>query len=481
MFKFKKALFSLVIILFYSVNSIAAEDLPNLPLEEYLSQVKNQNLSYLAAEQNSQAYELLKKKAKLVTGVILTAGTQSGFAEQNQALQIFRYNETYTQSNQVGLSQTSTFGINTQLSYTLNHITYKGLNTSAAPNPSLAASNYQAIPKIAVTIPLWQNLLGSATQASQDSVYFSNESQKLSAKSVSLQSLVAAEKAYWMLVYTRCAAKIQETALKSAEQILTYVSKREKMNLGEKADVLQAKALFESKKLALKQAENDRNIAARNFNRYRYIDSVEVSENLGDFDLTKLQNFLVPKIKAENRYDVKAQEASMKAAVAAAKLDEENNKPSLNLYGSYSVNQVQSGNTQAINNSFAQVGKVGMVGLNFSTPINFFNTSDIRKGDRETASAAKTNYRQKILDQENDWQNLVQNLAIYKENLKLAQSIEAVQKAKLENERYRLKQGRTSTYQVLLFEQDYSNSQLATIQIADKMLEAVADQKLYQP
>ena len=75
----------------------------------------------------------------------------------------------------------------------------------------------------------------------------------------------------------------------------------------------------------------------------------------------------------------------------------------------------------------------------------------------------------------------MQNLAIYKENLKLAQSIEAVQKAKLENERYRLKQGRTSTYQVLLFEQDYSNSQLATIQIADKMLEAVADQKLYQP
>ena len=84
-----------------------------------------------------------------------------------------------------------------------------------------------------------------------------------------------------------------------------------------------------------------------------------------------------------------------------------------------------------------------------------------------------------MFEQENDWQNMVQNLSIYKENLKLSQAIEAAQKSKLEYERRLLKQGRTTTYQILLFEQDFSNSQITTIQLAYQMLALIAEEKLY--
>ena len=107
-------------------------------------------------------------------------------------------------------------------------------------------------------------------------------------------------------------------------------------------------------------------------------------------------------------------------------------------------------------------------------------SSDIRQGARQSASAAKITYHQKVFEQENDWQNLVQNLEIYKENLGLAQAIEAAQKSKLENERKLLKQGRTTTYQILLFEQDFLNSEMTTIQLAYKMAALMAQQKLYQ-
>ncbi len=466
------------ILIFFAFN-LRAQERQVLTLEDYLEQVKNQNLSYVGYEKSAESFELLKKKSKLVTAVTLFGNVQNSSTEQNQAIQIVRYNQIYNRTSQVGLSQVSSFGLNTVLSYTLNHVTYKGLNTATAVNPQLASSNYQVIPKIEMSLPLWQNRFGAATKAEIDSTYFANEAQKFAAKSLSVQEIILAQKIYWNMVYASNALKIQQNALQSAKRIFDYVSKREKMNLGEKADVLQSKALYESRKLALKQAENDYKIAARDFNKKRHIDSSEVTEELSGFDFASLKQFIVPNVKSDDRFDIKAEAANMKAAVADAKITEESNKPSLNLYGSYATNQIAGGINSTVNNTFLPLGRAKTIGINFSTPINFFTTSDIRQGAVKSAAAARSTYQQKVFEQESDWQNLVQNLKIYKESLELAKAAEEAQKAKLENERFRLKQGRTSTYQVLLFEQDYSNSQLVTIQTANLMLALIADQKLY--
>ena len=437
-------------------------------------------MSYAAANENVEAYEKLKEKAKLVTAVTFFASTQNSFAEQNQALQIVRYNNVYNRNSQVGISQISDFGLSTKLYYSLNHVTYKGLNTANFPNPKLSSSNYQSIPTIEVSLPLWQNRFGASTKAAKDLAFFSNEYQKLTAKAVSVTAIVTAEQSYWNLVAARKIVEIQKNALKSAEQILSYVSKKEKMNLGERGDVLQAKALLETRKLSVKQAENDEKIASRDFNKQRYIDSAEVTEKLLPFNFDKLKSFLVPKIKGGDRFDIKAFEANMKAAVAIAKIDEESNKPSLNLYGSYLQNQIQGGATDALNASLNKNGRAGTVGVKLSMPVNFGLTSEIRRGDLQSAAAAKKNYQQKVFEQENDWQNLVQNLEIYKENLGLAQAIEVAQKSKLENERKMLREGRTTTYQILLFEQDFLNSEMTKIQLAYKIANLIAQQKLYQ-
>ena len=251
----------MLIAICFSANSHA------LTLAEYLEQVKVQNLNYNAAAQNSEAYELLRRKAELVTAVKFYGYSEKSIAEQNQALQIFRYKQVDYQRNQIGFSQTSDFGLNTNVYYSLVHTFYHSLNTSGSANPELARNNYQAIPTIELSLPLWQNRFGSSTRASKDSTYFTNESQKLNARALSINELVNSEKAYWMLVYTRKAVAIQRQALESAKKILDYVSKREKMNLGDKADVLQAKASFEARQLQLKQAENDEKIAVKNFNK----------------------------------------------------------------------------------------------------------------------------------------------------------------------------------------------------------------------
>ena len=455
-------------------------DSSHISLDEYLEQIKNNNLTYASSDEQVESSELLKKKADLITAISAFGSAQTGFNQQNQALAIFNYKQTYSQNYQLGFSQTSNLGIESKLYYSINKTTYKGLDTSRFGNPDLATSNYQTNPVLEVTLPLWKNLFGSSTKASKDSELYQNEANKLNARSLSINTLVSAEKSYWNLSATRKIVEIQKNTLKKAQEILQYVSRRASMNLGEKADVLQAKALVEQKNLELKQAQNNEEISARNFNKQRYLDSNIVAENLENLDSKRLDNLLITKVKTDNRYDVKAMEAQMKREVAAAKIEEENNKPNLNLYGAYAFKGVNGGANDALNRSFDDRGEEGLVGVKFSMPINFGLSSDIRRGAVKRASVAKINYRQKLLDQENDWNNLIQNLENYKENLQLAKNIENAQKLKLENERRLLKQGRTSTYQILLFEQEYSKSQLTTVQIANQLLGFIADKKLYQ-
>ena len=85
----------------------------------------------------------------------------------------------------------------------------------------------------------------------------------------------------------------------------------------------------------------------------------------------------------------------------------------------------------------------------------------------------------KLLDQQQAWSDLVARLSDAKTRLGLAFTIETAQKQKLEYEKQRLKEGRTTTYQVLLFEQDYSQAEYAKAKAAAQVLDFSARLKLY--
>lgn len=460
--------------LFLSVSCAYA-----LSFEEYLAQVKRDNLAYQSANENQDSFELLKKKAKLVTALKLYATAERGFVEQNQALAIFRFNRIYTQTNKVGVVYDSEIGLKTNLYYSMISNDYKGLNTSNLPNPALAMANTQAIPTLEVSLPVWQNGFGSATRASRDSLLYSNQAQQYLAKADAVSQLVDAEKTYWYLVYVRKVLEINKRALENAKKIYDYVYKKNQMNLGDKSDVLQAKALLEAKQLMLKQAQNNLKIANRTFNQKRLIQSDIVDDQLELFDVNSLEKYVFSAVRANDRVDFKAKQALMKSAIANAKIEEENHKPNLNLYASYSMTQIERNRNIAIQNSFDEKGRAGKVGLEFSVPINIGLGLDVQKGARKAMSSQKINFKNEQALQELDWQNLIQNLVNYQENLRLALAIEKAQKVKLENERRLLKQGRTSTYQILVFEQDFSNAELNTQEIAYKFHELIAQKRFY--
>lgn len=66
-----------------------------------------------------------------------------------------------------------------------------------------------------------------------------------------------------------------------------------------------------------------------------------------------------------------------------------------------------------------------------------------------------------------------------KKRLDIATSLESIQWQKLQAERQRLTHGKTTTYQVLLFEQDFANTQISRLVIQDEIFNLLAQLKTY--
>ena len=120
------------------------------------------------------------------------------------------------------------------------------------------------------------------------------------------------------------------------------------------------------------------------------------------------------------------------------------------------------------------------VGLRFQVPLNFSAAAHARAGARRNVLAAEQNEKYLRYAQEQNWADLVQKIADAKETLKLTTAMEKAQKAKLDNERQRLRQGRTTTYQILLFEQDYNQAQASRVRATSQILALQSQVKLYQ-
>ncbi len=463
----KKIFLTISLLLFISskANSYA------LSLSQYLENVKNQNAGYNSAKTQFTASNLLQNESKLYTAPNFFIDASKDYLRQDQILSTSKYNLA-TQIYSFGISKTSNLGIETKLSYEIDRYSYN-------PGSDSLLSEYKTTPKIELLIPLWQGFGGALIKSQKEVSFYDHEYKKLDALNNLAKSLIIAEKAYWKLVAARKIVTIENENLKQAKDILNYETKRLKMNLAEKSDVLQAKASYLESKSQLELAKNNEILAATNFNQQLNIDSNQVDDGLDDIYFNFLTKITIADKKLNERYDVIAANAAMKSAIAAAKITEENNRPTLNLIGSYNFNGIEKNSQKAMSRSLAGSGKEALIGLKFSLPLYFDTQNQVRQGARLSASAAKIDYQQKLSIAQNDWQNLLQNLNYQKQNLKLLKEIELAQKLKLENEQKLLKQGRTTTYQILIFKQNYNQAERDTINNAYEILSLIADQKLY--
>lgn len=456
---------------------VAGSNAHGITLNEYLSQVEKQSLAYQQGRAQAEGSGLVVREADLLTSPYFFAEGRQSF---DRSVPPPPQSPSYDQSNKslvsAGISQQFSFGLQAKFAYSLVKTKYDNASFSAG----VESSFWDANPSVELTMPLWANGFGRGVKAQQELTKNQNLADQYNNLANSQNLLIQAESTYWQLSSAQERVKVQEQALKAGQNIYTFVDKQKQKNLGESADVLQASALIESYKLQLQQAVNEEARLKRAFNLYLNQSADTNVPSLELINYASLENIQIPETRPGERLDVTASRAQAALAKANSDVILERNKPTLNLVGGYALH----GHGAAFSNSFEDARKAdhdsGYVGVAFQMPLNFAAVSDAKAGARRLKDSADLSVQNLAYTQEQDWFDLKQRIQETKSTLKLASSMEIAQRAKLANERTRLRQGRTTTYQVLLFEQDYSTAQASRILAASQIIALQSQLKLYQ-
>jgi outer membrane protein TolC len=458
---------------FISSFSLSAD---GLTLESYLSQVKQKHSGFQASSLTSQGALERSAEASLLVTPSLFSQLQYSDDQKPTVNPDFFGSRTVFQNYTLGVAEQTKFGLSAKLSYNITRTELFGVNDAFVPVPKF----YTASPMLELSQALWKNGLGSEVRAQTKMIEAQAKAislgETLKAKSV----LAEAESAYWRLAIAHQLVAVAKDGVERAKKIREWSSRRASLALADKSDALQAEAGFEGKQLELQMALDEERDAAQQFNSMRGMESETATETLDAVGPDKLAELNAPARQGE-REDVLAAEEGRKAAQAATELGRDKNSPTLDLVSSYSLN----GRDTALGQSVSDASKTGQstftVGVKFSTSLDFGTLSSDRAGYLKEEKGAELNYQRKLFEDKVQWGSLVAKFAEAKRRLQMAQTMEKVQQDKLENERARLKTGRSVLYQVLQFEQDYANSQALTLKTELQLLALQAQMKTYLP
>ncbi len=463
------------------VSLISAADLKadTLSLSSYLGQVKNENKEVKGALEASDGAAQRAKEGSLVTSWSVFADAAVSSDARLPVVAIFAYDKLVTQNYDLGIKKTTSFGLEAKLYYNLTSTNY--INAVFPPIPGIGASPtsyYDAHPTLELTQSIWSNGFGRGTRANAEALEAQAMATSLQTRYQVRQAIVGAEQSYWALALAREKVQVQKTTLGQAEQLYKWSTNRAQKHLADESDAFQAKANLNVRQLELQASLDDERAATRNFNKLRNVDSDTSAETLDEIDGDKLLK-AQPPTRADKREDVKAAEQQSKAVSANANAAIERNEPSLNLKAAYTLNGRDTTFGSTIGDPFNQNRPTYAVGLNFSMPLDRGTVSDVKSGYAREQKAAELTYQQRLLNQEQEWKDLSQRLVETRKRLELSQQITESQTIKLDHERERLKQGRTTTFQVLLFEQDFSQAQLNELRAQSDILSTLTQMKTF--
>ncbi|MGE3973929.1 MAG: TolC family protein [Bdellovibrionales bacterium] len=455
---------------FFSTKAFAA----NMNLDQYIEQVRNKNQAYQGAQLRSQGAKERVGEAGLLTSPNLFWNSQWAMDEAQKMNPSAQGTKGFYQTHQLGVSQQFGFGLTSRLYYNLNYTSLTNVSSAFVPYPSV----YEGKPVIELSMPLWRNWLGSELRGNQEAIKAQAEAAQYSESFTSKIVIAEAEGAYWRLALARQNKKLQTESLERSQKLRDWSARRAREGLGDRSDQLQAEGAWKLRSLETQSAIDEERQAALMFNSVRGINSDKVSEELEGLPDSKNYKFVLPQ-RGQLRDDVKAAQASAQASAAVAEAGVEKNKPNLEVYTSLAYNGRDVQYPDAIKNSTKSDYPTTAIGVRFMMPLDLGTLSDNRDGYRKEAAGSELRYQRRLFEQERDWNDLEQKFKEATERLKLAESFEEIQREKSQYERAKHNRGRTTTYMVLQFEQDYALAQSTRLRIQAEIMNLIAQMKTY--
>ena len=453
-----------------------AADPGALTLTSYLQQVETQNDGVRASQRAAGAANMYVKEARI--GLMPTAFA-SYTRKKDQSPQppvLLQYDSLLTERLEVGVSQNTEFGLNGRIFYDLNSTQYSNLKFGAQTIG--VPLYYDAHPTVELTLSLWRNWRGGETMGQVETSEAQARLDKTSADYQTEQLRLTAEAAYWRLVLAREAVGVAREASARTDQIDAWTRRRTNLQLADRSDFLQSQAAVKSRRLDLRTRLDEERAASIAFNSARSEPSLSVAEKLLPFSGEAFTKLPLPERRKE-RGDVAVARENARLTAASARLAAQRDLPTVELFGAYALSSLNGTAADTTGTALAVDHPTQTIGVRLTAPLAFGALSDARKGREMQESAADLTLRRKSFEQDRDWDDLAQKFTQAKERLDLAQDLESAQKEKLNYERARQRNGRTTMQQVLLFEIDYENAQLGRITILSELNGLLAQMKLF--
>ncbi len=446
----------------------------SMSLNQYLDQVKSKDPSYQSSLKMKEGASSVQDSAGLMTGLNLVGQYQRLNDARPTANVAAQGDKTEANGWNVGLQQLTPFGFQWDLRQYYMHT--KISNATLIPNPEY----YDAYPQISLGINLWRNLLGSETRANRNALESQLAVQKLNADIAYIQKESEIKMAFYNLATQQENYATQKDSFDRAEKILSWSDSRVKRNLSDRSDLYQTQALVSSRRIDLMNAEASLKKAARVYNSFLGIESDQVREKL-KIDEIDVARLALQKASNLKRLDLLLQKESIEAQEKNYLAQKEKNKPSLDLNLTYAKNgRDVNSYSQAEKNTYDKDKEYMAASLNLTLPLDQFTASDARSGYQALAVSQALLEQVRLRNEKIEWQNTVDQANNLAQQLKIIRDLEVVQKNKADLERSKYNNGRSTTYQVLTFEQDYVNSRNQRINVELQLRQFINSLDLYR-
>lgn len=459
-----------------------------LTLEEYLNQVRGSNQTLKSASATIEATRQRENTSDLIT-TPQVFGQVARSVDEKPPSSPLSGDKTEAMSYSFGVQKIWNFGLQSQLTYNLNKIDIERGDFpltlgGVIPNP-LAALNDDSTKKwsegrtqLDLVQPLWKNWNGREYDLTRESTLAKLSAQRQGEQYKVKALLAQAEFIYWQLALASDAVRTQEGSLVRFQKIRDWVKKRVNMSLADRADLLQAEAGVKARRFELELQTRDRVSLQRNFNSLRSVPGDHMEADVMPINSRMLSDMTMA-AGSIKRLDIEVARSLEKAAESEVQAWREKFKPDVSVFGSYATNSHDESFGKAATEAFKADKPTLVIGVKFSAPLDRDLINRESAGLVKVSESARVERELKEFNARQEWEDLLRQLNDAKIRLQLANEIESAQRQKLDYEKDRLERGRTTTYQILLFEQDYASAQLGTIKAKADILGIIAKLKSF--
>lgn len=427
-----------------------------LSLEAYLDQVRQANPQLRSQRSQDIAYSLAAKEPLVAYSPQLKAQAQR-VGDQREPMIAFSPEATY--ANGWGLGLSKLFGTGTYVG-----LDYAGGYTDLVfPAGSFVSASPSYDHSFGVTLsqPLWRNFMASEVEAARLQAEASAEAQRAGNRYAAQAVLFQARQTYLQLQATRQVTAIQAESLERNQKILEWTKSKYADNLADRVDVLQVEAALRQVDLGLRGAREAEAKLATQFNSLRGQAPGAPVEDLG----VLAEPASLPAAKAE-RPDIAAAQAALRASDAFVESVEQRFTPDVSVFASLAVTGRDPELGPAASEAFGGLHPNNVVGVKMTANLDFSLMKEVLAGAERAKGAGEAGLADKQAGYARDWADLRAQWDSLQQKLALARELEGVQREKAEREKVRYRDGRTTNFQVLRFEDDYNLSRIQTLQLS---------------